>query len=78
MIKWAINRQYWGKGFAGEAAKAVQKAATISMPDTKLISFMNSENEASIRVAQSIGATFEKETVFRDSIWHIYRHPQRI
>ena len=74
-IKWALAPAYWGKGYAKEAALAVQKAGRDSMPDIPLISFIDSANRASIRLAESLGARLERETEFRGGIWRVYRHP---
>lgn len=74
-IKWALAPQHWGKGFASEAARVVQAAAQAYIPDISLISFIHSDNQASIQLAQAIGATFEKEMNFRGGLWHLYRHP---
>ena len=74
-IKWALARQHWGKGFASEAARAVQKVGREYMPDISLISFIVSENVASINLAVSIGAKFEKEVQFLGGPWQIFRHP---
>jgi RimJ/RimL family protein N-acetyltransferase len=73
-IKWALIRRYWGQGFASEAARAVKSMAAEFMPELPLISFIHSENLASINLAKAIGAQFEKEVEFRESAWHIYRH----
>ena len=75
-IKWALTRRYWGKGYASEAARAVQQMARKHMPRVSLISFIHSENEPSIALALAVGATFEKELEFRGGKWHIYRHPR--
>jgi len=74
-IKWALAPDYWGQGYASEAARAVQKTAHQYMPELSLISFIRAENAASIALAKAIGAHFEKEVSFRNSSWHIYRHP---
>lgn len=74
-IKWALAPKHWGKGFAKEATKAVQATGREHMPELSLISFINSENTASIKLADSVGASFEKATDFRGGIWHIHRHP---
>ena len=74
-IKWALAPEYWGQGYASEAARAVQQAGRECMPDVSLISFVHSENQASIQLAQAVGAVFEKEVSFRGGLWHIYRHP---
>jgi len=73
-IKWALSRDYWGRGYASEAARAVKKIAANSMPETSLISLIFSENKASIKLAEALGAKFEKEIEFRGLVAHIFRH----
>ena len=75
-IKWALSRQYWSRGYASEAVRAVQKTALQCFRDKPLISFIHSENAASIKLALAVGAVLEKQQPFRGSIWHIYRHPK--
>ncbi len=75
-IKWALSPEYWGKGFASEAARAVQAAGLEFLPDIALISFINADNAASIKMALAIGASYEAEVLFRGARWHIYRHPR--
>jgi len=77
-IKWALSRQYWGRGFASEAARELQKTGLMCFPNDPLISFIDSENAASIKLALSIDAVFEKQVTFRGGVWHIYRHPSKI
>lgn len=77
-IKWALAPAYWGKGYASEAARAVQKVGRTYLPDISLISFIHAKNEASIRLALAIGAEFEKEVLFRGARWNIYRHPAEV
>lgn len=74
-IKWALAPSHWGKGYASEAARALQKVGLKHLSDISLISFIAAENQGSIRLAQAIGASFEEEVQFRGSSWHIYRHP---
>lgn len=73
-IKWALTRRYWGQGFASEAARAVKNMAAEFIPELSLISFMHSENLASIKLAKAISAKFCKEVDFRNGKWYIYRH----
>ncbi len=75
-IKWALTRKYWGKGYASEAVRAVQRMASTHFPEQMPISFINGENAASIQLALAVGATLEQEVEFRGSVWHIYRHPR--
>ena len=77
-IKWALSRQYWGKAYASEAARSVQKTALKYFPDKPLISFIHSDNAPSIKLALAVNAVFEKQMLFRGDNWHIYRHPEEI
>lgn len=74
-IKWALIRRHWGRGYASEAVRAVQRAARECLPELALISFINAENRPSIALARAVGATFEDERAFRGARWHVYRHP---
>ncbi|HEY5691118.1 MAG TPA: GNAT family N-acetyltransferase [Cyclobacteriaceae bacterium] len=73
-IKWGLAQHAWGKGFATEAAMAVKKMAFGNIQNCQLISLILMDNQPSIKVARTIGATFEKEIVFREKRCHIYRH----
>lgn len=55
-IKWALAPKYWGRGFASEAARAVQMAGKQHIPHILLISLIHSENKASSNLAVAIGA----------------------
>ena len=74
-IKWALAPSHWGKGYASEAARAVQKVGLSHMPDISLISLIHADNTASIRLALAVGTKLEREVSFRNANWHIYRHP---
>jgi len=76
-IKWALAPEYWGKGFASEAARAVQIVGAQYIPQISLISLIHADNDSSINLALAVGAKFEKEILFRDANWHIYRHPSK-
>lgn len=77
-IKWALSRAFWGKGYASEAVRAIQGPAFLHFGMKAPISFINSENEASLRLAQAVGAMHEKTVDFRGSPWQIYRHPNKV
>lgn len=74
-IKWALARQHWGKGYAAEAARAVQSTAGTHLPELRPISMIHADNVNSLRLAQAVGAVFEKEMDFRGGVYHMYRHP---
>ena len=73
-IKWGLARRFWGQGYASEAARAVRDMAAAAMPDVSLISLILPENTASINLALSLGAEFEREIDFRGGKANIYRH----
>lgn len=74
-IKWAIHPAWWGRGYASEAARAVQQVAQVAYPERPPISFIHRDNLASLRVARSVGAVFEDEIDFRGGRFQIHRHP---
>lgn len=59
-IGWTIDRRRWGRGFATEAAKAALELAP-AFGQRHVISLIQPGNEASIRVAEKIGESFERE-----------------
>jgi len=77
-IKWAIIREHWGKGYASEAARAVQAMLPRYLPDMQPISLIDAENTRSIALATALGAVLEKELIFRNSPFHMYRHRRSV
>ena len=73
-IKWGLAPHFQGKGYASEAAEAVRSMASKYLPDTSLISIIHKSNLASIKVATSIGATYEKDTEMKGEECVQYRH----
>jgi RimJ/RimL family protein N-acetyltransferase len=76
-IKWALARRHWGKGYASEAVRAVQRMAHEFVPELVPISLIDSRNAFSIRLALAVGATLEREMEFAGGPFHVYRHPRR-
>ncbi|MBL8489122.1 MAG: GNAT family N-acetyltransferase [Rhodocyclaceae bacterium] len=74
-IKWALARRHWGRGFAAEAARAVQAMAAVHLPGLRLISLIHADNAPSIALALAVGARFERAMDFRGGTYHVYRHP---
>ena len=73
-IKWALSRQFWGKGYASEAEQAIQSLAYRHLGNKAPISFITAENEPSIRLAVAVGPNHEMTMEFRGSPWHVYRN----
>lgn len=76
-IKWALARRHWGKAYASEAVRAVQRMVSECVPELSLISLIDSQNAASIRLALAVGARLEREMEFAGAPFHVYRHPRR-
>jgi len=60
-VAYLIVRAYWGRGLGTEAAQAILQYGFETLHLPRLISLIDEDNLASIRVAEKIGMTFEKE-----------------
>ena len=63
-ISYRMRRDCWGIGLATEAARACRDYGFKKAGLRRLISIIESENAASIRVAEKIGMTLEKSVSF--------------
>jgi RimJ/RimL family protein N-acetyltransferase len=61
-IGWALRREFWGRGFATEAAQLAIADAFSRPQNRRLISLIHPENERSIGVALRLGMRREQET----------------
>ncbi len=64
-VGYRFSKDYWGRGYALEAAKAVVEYGFRTLGSRRLCSYMPTEHHASRRVAEKVGMTFEKS--FRNS-----------
>lgn len=60
-LGWTFGKKFWGKGYATEGAKRCLQYAFEEMGHEHVISLIDPENVASIRVAERIGETLERE-----------------
>ena len=72
-IGWAISREYWRQGFAKESALAVMNYAFGVMNVPKLISVIAPSNEASKRLAESLGMSLDRMHADEDGEMCIYK-----
>ncbi len=63
-IGYRLATAYWGKGLATEAATSVRNYAWNELNINRLICIIEPENTRSIRVAEKLGMTYEKDAVF--------------
>ena len=60
-LGWALLRDHWGRGYATEAAAAVRDATWTDLDPERLVSLIHPDNARSIRVAERLGARFERD-----------------
>jgi [ribosomal protein S5]-alanine N-acetyltransferase len=71
-IGYRFARKYWGKGYATEAAVACRDYGFTQKNYSRLISIIEAENSASIRVAEKVGMRVERESEFHGIPVKIY------
>ncbi len=64
-IGYRLHPDYWNRGLAAEAAKAVRDHSIHDLKLNRVISLIHPDNTASRRVGEKIGMRLEKETVFK-------------
>jgi [ribosomal protein S5]-alanine N-acetyltransferase len=64
-IGYRLHPDYWRRGLATEAAQAVRDHGFRDLKLPRMISLIHPDNLPSRRVAEKIGMTFEKETLFK-------------
>ena len=60
-VAFSLSKNYWGQGFATEAACDIVRYGFENLKLSRLICLIDQENQASIKVATKIGMTFEKK-----------------
>lgn len=77
-LGWVIRRSRWGHGFATEAARAALDWAWRATAVERVISMIQPDNVRSIRVAEKIGARFERAHEIMDRevlVYAVQRDP---
>ncbi|GLS90449.1 acetyltransferase [Psychromonas marina] len=67
-LGYRLLKSQWGKGLATEAAIAMKEYAFQEMGLTRLISIIDKDNIGSVRVAEKVGLTIEKELLYNRKI----------
>ncbi len=62
-VAYLLDKAYWRQGLGSEAAQAIARYGFEQLHLSRLICLIDRENQASQKVAQHIGMTFEKEGV---------------
>jgi RimJ/RimL family protein N-acetyltransferase len=79
-IGWTLRSEHWSRGYATEAAVACRDLALGELGRTRIVSLIDRDNAASIRVAEKIGETYEREIVrpdldYRQGLWSLGERP---
>jgi len=70
-IGYHLNKNYWSKGFASEAAQGCKEYG-FHLGFNKLISIIDPKNRSSIRVAEKIGFTKQQDIFIFNNIHSLY------
>ncbi|WP_367135289.1 MULTISPECIES: GNAT family N-acetyltransferase [Streptomyces] len=62
-ISWRLGSQFWGQGYASEAAQATLEFALTDRGLDRVISIIRTGDEASENIARKLGMAPERETV---------------
>lgn len=61
-LAWIIKKDYWGKGYATEAAQAIKDFAITELKVKKIIACCDSKNISSYHVMQKLGLKLKDDT----------------
>lgn len=64
-LVYRVKKEFWGKGYATEAAKCCENYAKNNLQLKRLIALVHPENIASRRVAGKVGLSLEKEVEYQ-------------
>lgn len=72
-VGYRLARDYWGRGYATEAVRAVRDHAFYALNIPRLIAMIAPENTASINVVRKAGFVYEKDVMLAG-----YTHADRV
>jgi RimJ/RimL family protein N-acetyltransferase len=71
-ISYVLARPFWGKGYATEAGRVAIIHAFETLGISRVISLIHPNNRGSIKVAEKLGETFEREMEFNGRTILVY------
>ena len=63
-IAYLLDREWWGKGLATEAAEAIIKHGYVKYRFKRIVAVIHPQNVASIRVAEKIRMNYERDVLY--------------
>lgn len=74
-LGWLLGKDFWGRGYAFEAAEAARRIAFEDLKKDRVISLIREGNAPSIRLARKLGAQREGEVELMGSAAGLWVHP---
>ena len=74
-LGWSVASQAQGRGIAFEAATAARRFGAQNLNLDGVISYIDPANTRSLRLAERLGATYERATELLGKPCQVYRHP---
>jgi RimJ/RimL family protein N-acetyltransferase len=74
-VGYTLAKHAWGRGYAREGAGTALRFARETLGRTDIISLIRPGNVASMRVAESLGATRDGTVEFYGAPSYVYRYP---
>jgi ribosomal-protein-alanine N-acetyltransferase len=71
-VGYRMHPDYWNQGLATEAAHVVRDHAFRDLKLSRVISLIHPENIPSQRVAEKIGMSLEKQTIYRGFLTNVF------
>lgn len=65
-IDYRIGKQFWGQGFAGEAARAMTRYGFENTGWSRIVAYIVPENVASVHIAVALGMTHEMDVDYAE------------
>jgi RimJ/RimL family protein N-acetyltransferase len=73
-VAYLLSKPFWGQGLATEAARAIAQYGFEELRLSRLVCLIDPHNQASIRVAEKIGMTLEKQLTDDSGPLLLYSH----
>jgi RimJ/RimL family protein N-acetyltransferase len=75
-VGWVLDRDAWGNGYATEAGNAAISYAFEVLHAEEVISLIRPENTGSIRVAERLGETYQRDVELLGEVARVYSKPR--
>lgn len=72
-----LGRDYWGKGYATEAAQAVVRYAFEELRLSRIVSHANRDNHHSVALMRRVGMMIEDDPLYPSEVMGTLDHPGR-